>query len=173
MMVTSRLSSTDCAGAGEAAGVAEVMEVAVVAARLLVSATPPALAGPVCQSNAAGLTADTTGWFKEPARATLPPNSPKPPSTSAPAIMPSASVGAAGRRCTRRRTRLSRAPRRPMAASASRGAVDTTALWLHSARAVRARASRSGSPPTRTVAVSSQQFSRSVRTQLAINQTAG
>ena len=108
-----------------------------------------------------------------PARAMLPPSRPSPPSTSAPASKPSASVGGAGRRSTRRRTRPSRAPRRPTAASASRGAAGTTALWLHSASAVRARARRSGSPPTRAVAVSSQQFSRSVRTQLAINHTAG
>ena len=108
-----------------------------------------------------------------PAKAMLPLSRPSPPSTSAPASKPSASVGGAGRRSTRRRTRPSRAPRRPTAASASRGAAGTTALWLHSASAVRARARRSGSPPTKAVAVSSQQFSRSVRTQLAINHTAG
>ena len=54
-----------------------------------------------------------------------------------------------------------------MAAKARRGAAGTTALWLHSAKAVSARARRKASPPTKAVAVSSQQFSRSVRTQLA------
>ena len=178
-ITSSRNSCTGGAGATAAAGTGATAGAvgatgATRALRLLVSAAPAALAGggPVCQSNAAGL----PGWMlaaSGPAKATLPPNRPSPPSISAPASRPSASVGAAGRRCTRRRTRSSRAPGRLKAASARRGAAGSTALWLHSAKAVRARASRSGSPPTRAVAVSSQQFSRSVRTQLAINHTAG
>ena len=108
-----------------------------------------------------------------PARTTLLPSRAKPPSTRPPASRLSARVSAAGRRCTSRRTRTSKAPGRPTAARAKRGAEGITALWVHSAKAVRARANRSGSPPTRTVAASSQQFSRSVRTQLATNHTAG
>ena len=185
-ITSSRSSSTGGTGATAASGASGAVGAsgaagttgatgATRAARLLVSATAAALAGgvgPVCQSNTSNL-AEWLVAANGPARATLLPSRPSPPSISTPASRPSPSVGAAGRRCTRRRTRSSRAPGRFMAARARRGAAGTTALWLHSARAVRARASRSGSPPTRAVAVSSQQFSRSVRTQLAINHTAG